>query len=216
MNDDVAAERLSPAGKPQPKSRKKLWLVLAIGVPVGGLLLATLLGVGYFLLGKDLPITAKDMAAIVTAEDYVRAAGLDCVVDPGAATVSKRQYMMGETEWSYRYEVEDGPVAVICEIRVELTESEAEIGFGLSTDIASWMLMPSDVALQPCDHLFKWGDESSCNWLTVEGQAVGNVFFARKGKMTIVVTLAGGVLDDPAAIAGLMGPKLESAAALAQ
>ena len=193
--------------------RFKLFALLAVAVPVGGLLLFAGLGAGYYFMAKDIPLTEKDMSAIVTVEEYVKALSLDVPIESGAAQVSKRQFAAGEVEWIYLYEVEDAPVFVSCDIHLELSSEDAVFAMDLTGKAMAWGL-PGDCQLQSCDQLLKWGDASSSSWMMVEGEAVGNVFRARKGSMHLNLVMVGGVFDDPAAFAAFLGPKLEAAANL--
>jgi hypothetical protein len=198
---------------PRPKSRFKFFALLAIGILVGGFLLLAGTGTAYYLMSKELPLKPSDMAAMVTVEEFAEAVGVDVPVDEAAVQVSKRRFPFGEMEWTYLYEVEGAPIFVSCEVHRELSSEDAALAMDLTQKAMAWGLT-DDCQLQACDHLLRWGDESSASWLMVEGQAVGNLFRARKGSLHLSLVMVGGVFEDPAAFAAFLGPKLEAAANL--
>lgn len=197
------------------KPRRRTWLlvvVLAIGVPVGGVALLGLLGWLFVASAKELPVAEKDRNAVLKAEDVVEFFPV-LEVHPAAATIKKVRYLDGSHDVEYEYESHRGgdlELYVTCTVTVERNPSDAIASYatlGAFTQLG--MSIAGNVKVVPRDDLFRWGDASSHALIENEFGTVGNLFRARSGKYIFDVTIIGVYFDDAETLAELLKPRLE-------
>ena len=199
--------------KKQP-ARVGLVILLAVGIPVAGLL--ALAGVGVLLstTGKDLPTGDTDRAAVLTVEELGERLQ-DFAPKPGVAKLSKRRLLDGSHELNYEYDTstdDKGGLYLNCVVTVENNATDARNSYlGMKLGGAAGFAISSGkgVKLQDREDLLKWGEDSHSALLTVDGKPGGNFFIARKGTHIFYLIVAGVFLDSPEALSSLLLPKLE-------
>ena len=201
----------TPTKKP---SRVGLAILLAVGIPVVGLV--ALVGVGVLLssTGKDLPAVEADRAAVLTVEELGERLD-DFAVKPNVAKLTKRRLLDGSHELNYEYDTsndEKGGLYLNCVITVEKDSTDARNSYlGMKLGGAAGFALSSGkgVKLQDREDLLKWGEDSHSALLTVEGKPGGNFFIARKGTHIFYLIIAGVFFDSPEHFSSLVVPKLE-------
>lgn len=178
----------------QPLSRTHtlwLWLSLGIGVPVAMFAACGAMALFAYFTAAELPVTAADRSVLVTAEhtaDWVD----DFVFRPELETATKKRFLDGRHELVYFYHDPDNGVYIYCTVGYEPKEADAHLTYVGQKGVASLDLkMSDDIKVENRDELFRWGDESSFALLTSDGEPVGNMFTARKGRCTFHLIVGG-------------------------
>lgn len=195
-----------------PPRKSRVWLIvlLAVGIPVGLVVLVVALGVGMYALSGEHAASSTEQQMVLRAEDvgpYLEGYAFNA----GAEKVVKRTFPDSSYDIEYEY-VTDGLV-VISTCTVEKDSSDAatsyhgiQIGQGIG-------MRSEDIEQRPADHLLKWGDKSACYILYMNGNPIGNRFVARKGRVVVDYTFSGVYIEDAEIMAEMLTPVLNRAAA---
>ena len=202
-----------PQDSPPAPRKSRTWLFVVLGL-AGAALLGFLVVVGsgalFVLTAEEQPLSANDMAALLTIED-VALWMEDFAPDKSLESFSKKKFLDGSYEIDYEFDDpsdEDAPF-VMCSIAVEPKASDALISYtamhaGLNIGFGS----EEGVKQVERNDLFKWGDSSKFCLLEAEGAPVGVVFSARKDTRVFLITVSGIYFDDSSDIEELLGKKL--------
>jgi len=209
---------MGPPPRPAaPAARKmKVWpivlAVLGLMCLSGAGLVGTVVALGK--AGKNQPVTAEDRTLLVTTDDLaVRVEGFEA--QPGVETLTKKKGLDSSITLEYEYKPPEGGLFLNTTVTSERKVSTAStnyaslrvghgIGFSMSAD--------KQTKLEDRNDLFKWGDESHHSLITHNGNPVGNLFAARKGRHIYSVMLVGVYFDSTETIGDLLLPKLEQLA----
>jgi hypothetical protein len=198
----------SPPDAPVPR-KSRTWLVVVLGL-AGAALLGILVIVGtgslFVLTAKELPLSAKDQAALLTIED-VALWSEDFSPDISMESFSKKRYLDGSYEIDYEFDDpadEDSPY-VMCSIAVEPKGSDALIAYkAMQAGINIGFAAEGEVELVERNDLFQWGDASKFSLILSGGAPVGMVFSARKDIRVFLISVSGICSDDPVLIEALL------------
>lgn len=195
--------------------RRRRWPLivgLAVGVPVGCVALVALLGWLFLASASEQPVTEKDRAVVMQAEEIAAYAdGFE--VQPSRAKIRKVRYLDFTHEVEYEYESADGDpnyLYVLCTVSVEHTAKDARSTFaGLTVVDEVGASLAGDLTVRPRNDLFRWGDASTLAIVESEGLPIGNIFRARSGRRIFDLTFYGVYFDDGETLAELLTPPLE-------
>ena len=208
----------TPPPLPQPRKRRRwAWwkiLLLAVGIPLGLVLLLVSCGFFYELTAKDLPVEEGDRAALVTA-DTLRP-WMSETFDParGTTKISKRRYLDGShtLEYEFEYEADEEYLYIGCTLNHERSIPDAKTLYTMSKAGSKIGVSLEDVELRSRNDLFRWGETSECSLMVMEdGRELGNHFIGRKGTRVFDVSISGIYWDQGDDLKELLGPVLRAA-----
>ena len=208
--DDADSTSDRPRRVP-PSIARRVLLIGLLGV--GGVLALFAGGVAFFILSaEEMPVTDADRSVIVDVQRLATAMD-DFKPAAGAGNYTKTRYVDGSYELDYEYEHPDDatPLYLSCSVSVEPTGSDARaayavIEFGLGVELK---LEGGEMTQEAADHLFRWGDQSTCTILKSEGEPVGNFLIVRTGRRVLALTITGVYFEDSERFASLVVPVLE-------
>ena len=119
----------------------------------------------------------------------------------GKSVIIRTRYLDGSYDVDSEFENESLAISTL--YSVERKSSDALSVYG-STKVAMSLLETDGVVLQERDELFDWGDNSSSEVMVVDGEPVGHVIIARKGKAVFSTTIGGLYIEDPAELSALL------------
>jgi len=196
----------------QAKRRRVLLIVLlAVGIPLGVVVLLAVLGGVFVLSGKPQPVTAADRAVVVTIQDLARHMH-DFEPVASGETFKKTRYLDGSHQLEYEYKSpREPPLYLRSSLSVEHSANDAVTNYGgmrIGAKVGFALSGKDKITQVDRDDLLRWGDDSHCTLLQSGGKPVGNLFVARKGERVVSVILAGVYFEKPAAFQELMLPIL--------
>ncbi len=180
---------------------KKLLRGLGIGaivlvVSVGGIIG---LGVLFVMTASDVPVTDADRQVVARANELAPWFE-DFAPQDEYEKFEKVRYIDQSLEVNYEYDSpsEDDPYILVT------VSHERSISDAMTTYTASWSgqqmglnIADSDLDLVERDSFYSVGDQSRFANITYEGEIVGHVLVARKGKSVYAYTITGFSMDDP-------------------
>jgi hypothetical protein len=197
-----------PAYYQPPPRKRRVWLIvlLAVGTPVAVIVLLFVAGIGMYLLSSETPASEAEQALVLRYADlepYFE--GLPA--RPQRVAAVKRDIPGAGYEIEYEYEHEDLFIyslfamdRSINEARMSFTAIQVGTGYGMRSE---------GVTQEPADHLLRWGDQSACYILRMNGQPIGNRFVARKGRKIVNFLFSGAYFDSAEEFRGMIMPVLD-------
>ena len=201
-------------GARQAKRRMWFWIVaLAVCGGLGMVALTVLAGALLIWSAKSIEVTPADRQLVVTVDELLPWLD-DFSPDYTAESLEKTRYFDGswEVEYSYDHTAEDTGLFISSTVAVEPTLQDAQTSYasmGVGLRIGFSLQDTADMKLTDRDDLFRWGDQSQCTLITIDGRPVGNIFLARHGKRIFCVVLSGLAMEDSASLGQLLMPHLE-------
>lgn len=201
-------------GAREAKRRTWFWIVAALVLGVIGILaLVVMAGFLFIWSAKSLEVTPADRQLVVTVDELLPWLD-DFSPDYAAESIEKTRYFDGswEVEYVYDHPAEDRALFINSSVTVEPTLQDAKTSYasqGVGLRIGFSLQNHTEIKLTDRDDLFRWGDQSQCKLITVDGQTVGNIFLARSEKRIFCVVISGLAIEDRATLGQLLTPHLE-------
>ena len=184
---NVSRRMARAGGTSWPGSFVMLCLFLAMFVSSGLL---------FVLTGKQVPLTPLDQAVLITP-DEIGEYFEDWKPIRGITQTTKTQYRDGtfDVEMAYTPQPEDEPhIHSVISHTINIKEA-------IGVFHANWFMMsrhddPEDI-LRERNDLFSAGDASRLGFMEVDGETVGMIIIARKGRNVISFSMNGLFIDNP-------------------
>lgn len=200
------------APPPAPK-RNTIKIVAAV---IAGLALVLALNVGagvlMTLLSKEKPLSLAEREALVDITTVTN--GMEFEPDLTKESAKRIEYFDGSHELDYEYDdPRDEAPYLTHVVSYERKASDAVATYATQWGAAKLILAASGESFEIVEPAngFKWGEQSAFGIVQNEDTPVGNVFVARKGKMTIYFFLSGLYYDDADDFGELIEPFLTRA-----
>jgi hypothetical protein len=193
-----------------PRKRLLLILGLAIGIPLGLILIVVGLGVLFVLTGREVPVTESDKAVLLRAGRLAELSE-NLRVAPAAEKFTKTKFLDSSVELNYEYEDAEN-LFVQCTISIEPSAKDARTTYAaqsLGMKVGLKVGGGASLSMDDRNDLLSWGDQSKCSLIKNGANPVGNFFIARKGKRVFYAVFVGLYIDDPQVFTELLQPLLK-------
>ena len=204
------------------KTKKKLpwvWIIAGSGclliLVVGGLILA-LIGMGllFNLSGQDMEIKQSDKEALLTVST-IKNWVPNMKIDLAKETFTKQKFFDDSVDLDYTYDASEStfPAYVNSSITVEPNAKDASLSYdSLKVGMKIGLSLGGNGDFKEVERndLLKWGDESFCSLLYVDGNPVGNFFITREGNRIYYSLFSGIYFDNPEYLEQLLTPYLKN------
>lgn len=188
---------------PAPRRSAGFWL-LAVGLPVGAIILAVGLSIALVFYEKEEPATAAEQELVLRKSD------LEQYVEPEEAwyeTAIRRKSI--DRSYVIEYTFESDSYYVLSLFYQLRNSADARATYRAAVVESRRGARDGGMTLQAADDLMKWGDECACFILLRDGEPVGHSFTARKGDKVVDAWIIGAFIEDKWSFRGMMLPVLQ-------
>jgi hypothetical protein len=150
-------------------------------------------------------LTAADKRLLLTAADIERLGGP--AVDPAAEEWKAQRQGTGTRSITYFYESSSVPrISIYSRFALFPREDDARRMYKM--DGMMLMLGPRGESYVPAPRLFPEGGDRGAWFIEKDGEAIGNFFLIRQGRLVQSARLTGLTLHEPSDVEKLLGPML--------
>ncbi len=166
----------------------------------------------YVLTAREVLLTEEERGLVVDVAHLARFVH-GCKPNPAHERLSKQRYVDRSYDIEYEYEAPEGesPLFLTSSLSVENTPKDARETYLMCCGLAkaSFVVAGGEGSLEARHEMFRWGDQSRCWLLMVEGRPAGNVFIAQRGRCVFYVMVSGAVFPDRQSLSCLLSPVLQ-------
>lgn len=187
-------------------------VALGIAVPLAIFIIIASLTWFFQSKGKRRPLTSQERATLVTAKDLFAMSSQVDLYLATQETGEREDLSDGSATLVAEYQSDEPPMYVVSQVSLEPTESAAKLTYQADS-IGGFMALATEskgIVRTDRDDLFKAGDDSKSQLLSIDGKSIGHFIVVRKGKR-VFMTIFTGVYDEEAhGLRELITPKLEA------
>jgi hypothetical protein len=180
---------------------KKTFKILGIilGVVVCSVVVVIGLGALWLATATNVPVTDDDKRTIVRSIDLVPYFDEYSPVEE-FESFEKIRYVDQSEELSYEYDSpkEDEPYIAVT-VTHDRNRSDANLTYSIewSAQRLGLNIAGGDIGFEENSSFYSGGDRSRFADFTYDGESIGHLFVAQKGKSVYAFTITGFVMDDP-------------------
>ena len=145
-----------------------------------------------------------DRAVAITRDDF--AVWLDPYgLEATKETLTKRRHL-GAYTLRYEYQGESDELYAVVNSEVMVLRNPEDAGRAYRS--IAWGARVGAGEVEPVETTLEWADESQVHFILSDGRQIGNLYVGRRGRVTVMVVIAGLYSSDAALFESLIAPGL--------